>query len=143
MTDKKTEHRKQFSTILADYLLLLRQNRKLSLADIASQTKMSSQAISLYERGKRFPSVEAMSRLASFYNVDEQAALKIRENAIIDTTRILGDDTPIAIKNEYVALTFKDPQITIDGEPLTADELVKATEYIKALRIKQNNTSKK
>lgn len=143
MTAKKADHRKQFSTILADFLLQLRQNRKLSLAEVASETNMTSQAISLYERGKRLPSVKAMSKLASFYDVDEQDALKIREDAIIDTTRILGEDTPNAIKNEYVTLTFREPQFTIDGEPLTAEELEKATDYIKALRLKQNIAFKK
>ncbi|MGE7092585.1 helix-turn-helix domain-containing protein [Lysinibacillus sp. NPDC048646] len=140
MNPKKVDIRKQFSTILADYLLQLRQNRKLSLADVASQTAMTPQAIGLYEKGKRIPSVNAMAKLAFFYNVDEEDALKVREDAIIDTTKILGDDTPSAIKNEYVVLSLREPQITIDGEPLTAEELEKATEFIKAMRIKQNKT---
>jgi len=141
MNAKNSSTRKQFSTILADYLSNLRHNKKLSLADVASQTDMTPQVIGLYEKGKRIPSVDAMSKLAKFYNVDNESALKVREDAIIDTTQILGEDTPPAIKNEYAMLSLRNQQITIDGKPLTSEELEKATEFIKALRQKQNQFS--
>lgn len=141
MNVKKPDNRKQFSTILADYLYQLRHNQKLALADVAAEIDMTPQVIGLYEKGKRIPSVDAMTKLALFYNVDEETALKVREDAIIDTTQMLGDDTPQAIKNEYVNLSLRNQQITVDGEPLTAEELEKATEFIKALRRKQNNFS--
>lgn len=140
MNPKKTDNRKQFSTILADYLYQLRHNQKLALADVAAEIDMTPQVIGLYEKGKRIPSVDAMSKLALFYKVDKESALKVRENAIIDTTQLLGENTPQAIKNEYVNLSLRNQQITIDGEPLTAEELEKATEFIKALRQKQNKT---
>lgn len=138
MNAKNSSTRKQFSTILADYLSNLRHNKKLSLADVASQTDMTPQVIGLYEKGKRIPSVDAVTKLALFYNVDLENAIKVREDAILDTTQILGDDTPTAIKNEYVNISLRNQQITIDGKPLTPEELEKATEFIKALRQKQN-----
>lgn len=141
MNSKKPDNRKQFSTILADYLYQLRHNQKLTLAEVAAEINMTPQVIGLYEKGKRIPSVDAMTKLALFYNVDEETALKVREDAIIDTTQMLGEDTPQAIKNEYVNLSLRNQQITVDGEPLTAEELEKATEFIKALRQKQNNFS--
>ena len=140
MNSKKTDPRKQFSMVLADYLSRLRQNRKLSLAYVASQTDMTSQAIGLYEKGKRIPSVDAVSKLARFYGVKTQDVLKVRENTILDTVKILGDDAPPAIKNEYVMLSLSSSQMAINGEPVTAEELEKATEFIKALRLKQNKT---
>ncbi|WP_312506891.1 helix-turn-helix transcriptional regulator [Lysinibacillus sp.] len=141
MNSKKPDIRKQFSTILADYLYQLRHNQKLALADVAAETDMSPQVIGLYEKGKRIPSVDAMSKLAKFYNVDKENALQVREDAIIETTQMLGEDTPPAIKNEYVMLSLRNQQITIDGKPLTSEELEKATEFIKALRQKQNKFS--
>ncbi len=140
MNAKKSDIRKQFSTILADYLFDLRHTKKLPLADVAAQTDMTPQVIGLYEKGKRIPSVDAVIKLALFYNVNQDEILKVRENAIVDTTQKLGEETPTAIKNEFVILSLKNQSITIDGEPLTSEELEKATEFIKALRQKQNKS---
>lgn len=47
----------------------IRQEKKLSLFDLAKKLNISQQAISLYEKGDREPKLETWQKLADYFNV--------------------------------------------------------------------------
>lgn len=50
----------------------LRKRKKLSQAQLAKETGLTRQAISLYEIGKREPKLETWRKLANFFDVTPQ-----------------------------------------------------------------------
>lgn len=47
----------------------LREQKHLTLQELADKTGLSNQAISFYERGKRKPKIESWQKLADFFGV--------------------------------------------------------------------------
>ena len=55
--------------ILAENLKYHRENANVSQAELARRTKLSQQAISLWEHGERVPNIYACITLADFYGI--------------------------------------------------------------------------
>lgn len=59
----------------------LRKNKKLSQAQLAKETGLTRQAVSLYEIGKREPKLETWIKLADFFDVSVSYLQGISENS--------------------------------------------------------------
>ena len=57
-------------TKLSDMLVYLRKRSGLSQMQLADELGMTRSAISMYETGKREPTLEGLEAFADFYNVD-------------------------------------------------------------------------
>jgi transcriptional regulator with XRE-family HTH domain len=149
------EKRKTMSPILGTYLKQLRSSKDLKLAEVSERADLSPQVISLYERALRIPSVEALSKLARVYGVEDKELIQIREHAVLDTVNLLGDDAPPSMQNErnmiaharnsspsdqqenieYDLDNSDSHQWVVDGTPLSEEELKDAQDYIRSIRI--------
>lgn len=140
MENRKNSTRKQLSTILAEELKRLRKSRGWTLTQLAIQADefVTPQALGLYEKGMRMPSIEVVSKLAEVYNIDKDDLIECRANAILETCTLLGDDAPPAIRNERNMLVHGQqsggPFIKIEGSEKDIIKLVAiATKLIKEL----------
>ncbi|MGE7946520.1 helix-turn-helix domain-containing protein [Lysinibacillus sp. NPDC093688] len=149
------EKRKTMSTILGTRLKQLRSSKDLKLAEVSNRAGLTPQVISLYERALRIPSVEALSKLARVYEIEDKELIQIRELTVVDTVRLLGDEAPPSMKNErnmimhardtsasdqqgnneYNLDDSDSHQWVVDGTPLSDEELKDAQDYIRSIRI--------
>lgn len=100
------EKRKQFSTIIGNYLKDFRLTKGLTLMDIGEVIGCSAQAILNYENGKRIPTTDILSIYANTFNEDYNRLIKLRISTIIDTYEMLLEETPPYIKSEYDTIMF-------------------------------------
>ena len=64
-------------------IIKLRKDNNLSQQDLADQVYVSRQAISKYERGECFPSVEVIEIIKELYNLDLEVYMNYDENKVI------------------------------------------------------------
>ncbi|MFE3573902.1 helix-turn-helix domain-containing protein [Lysinibacillus sp. NPDC059133] len=163
-TDIVKEVRKQMSPILGMHLKHLRLKHKLTLAEVANRSKLTSQVISYYERALRIPTVESLEKLAAVYDENINHLISLREATVLETVTILGDEAPASLrternmiahardKNDYSTKEYelvtdirevpsnifvdksKDSIDLGDGEFATQDEIEEAKAFILALR---------
>lgn len=94
------DKRKNLSPILGNELKRLRKNKDYTQLEVAANIGVSQVAIGHYEKGQRMPSTEVVKALAQFFKVSSEELLELRKMAIFETVMLLGDDAPLAIKNE-------------------------------------------
>lgn len=152
------------SSIIGDYLRYLRNNKKLTLSEVANRSNFSAQAISLCERAKRMPSPNMLLTLSKIYDCSEDELLNLRTETIIVSVEKYGSDAPISVLNEYEVimnarenqyqLSVTDPSfvrasrgsgyvaekktpreyLDLGSEPASEEELQLAKAYLLALR---------
>lgn len=98
MANKET--RKTISPILGNKLNEIRKDKDLSQSKLAESVGAHPSIIGLYERAKRLPSTEMVRKLANALNYDENELLSLREDTIMETVMLLGDEAPKAMQNE-------------------------------------------
>ena len=77
--------------IIAKTLINLRELNFLTQTDIAKQLHLSSSTISHYEKGLTVPPTEVVYRLAEFYNVTTDYAIKLTNKMTIgDAVEIMA-----------------------------------------------------
>ena len=79
----------------------IRQEKKLSLFDLAKKLNISQQAISLYEKGDREPKLETWQKLADFFNVPVDYLLGISK----DRSTLTIDDLNPEEQEAYERIT--------------------------------------
>lgn len=141
------------SNIIGRYLKSYRKARKLTMEEVSNRTGYSAQAISLCERAKRMPSPDLLLKLATVYQISEKELFKLREDTIIDTVQIYGEDSPLNIRNEYETIMNsgdnkkksngvnqqKEYLSLGDGKFATEEELILAKAFILTVRSMRNN----
>ena len=60
---------KQQTKKIGDHLKEIREQLGISQMELSFQTKISQQAISLWERNERIPNIQACIALADYYNI--------------------------------------------------------------------------
>lgn len=91
----------------AEKLLALRKSGKISQKDLAEKIGVSQASIGYWEKGKRTPSVDAVQKIAEYFNVNT-SYLTEQEN----TSQTYADVIELLVNTEN-ALKFKlDPQHT-------------------------------
>ncbi|MGE7092584.1 helix-turn-helix transcriptional regulator [Lysinibacillus sp. NPDC048646] len=140
---------------LGSFLKTMRNKIDLTQAQLAEKLGVSQQTINSWENNKKFPSVKLIPEYAKILGVDEDLFFKIRNDAVISKESpdvqsahhypeelkdyqpdmiYYKDDMPISIESKNILSS-------IDGEPLSVEEIEKAAEYIRALRIMKNQNS--
>ncbi|MNN41570.1 HTH-type transcriptional regulator Xre [compost metagenome] len=110
----------------------LREKRKLTQEELASQLQISRASLSHYEKNRRKPDFDTLRNIADFFQVS------------VDYLLGREDDLVPAAKEEILELTEKlelaDDQIldrfafTIDGKELTPEEAKRFIAFIRAER---------
>lgn len=121
-----TENRKIMSGELGEFLKKLRLQKHYTLVDVGNLVNLSPQAVGLFEKAKRMPSVQATKAFAKAFSVDENELLTLREIAVINTNKLHGEDTPAALKNEFSAIASKYKILGSDVTELSNEDLFKA-----------------
>ncbi|WP_342535689.1 helix-turn-helix transcriptional regulator [Lysinibacillus sp. FSL K6-1151] len=140
------------------FLKTMRSKIDLTQAQLAEKLGVSQQTINSWENNKKFPSVKLIPDYAKILGVDEDVFFKIRNDAVIakdspddvsthhypEEKRDYQPDFVFHKDGKPVIVEVKNSLSSIDGAPLTEEELEKAKEYIRALRIMKNqNTDNK
>lgn len=145
-------------TSLGSFLKSRRLKKGLSQIDLAEKMGISQQSITYYESDQRIPSEKVTKVYAENLGLESNMLLQLRTRAVLEK-EIKEEVRPDAIvhtadgvsvlefKIKEPSPEYKMPKNTlssIDGAPLTEEELEKAKEYIRALRIMKNqNTDNK
>lgn len=113
----------EFESML-ERLYKLRKERKWSLQDTADQLGIAKSTYAGYESGYREPSLQALSQIADLFGTTVDFILgRTEENrASIEITNLK---------------TSPNYRILIDGEPLSADEIMDFISFVRIKRILQ------
>ena len=127
-------------------LKILRKSNNLTQKEFAEKLNITKQAVSLYELGKREPSLKFVIDIANFFNcsLDELLSIEYPENLskLNDINKLLEfninafsiDDLNLQLENKKLQLeSFK---IEI---PKKIDEINSLIEFLKTLSIKEKN----
>ncbi|WP_312506892.1 helix-turn-helix domain-containing protein [Lysinibacillus sp.] len=144
-------------TSLGSFLKSRRLKKGLSQIDLAEKMGISQQSITYYESDQRIPSEKVTKVYAENLGLESNMLLQLRTRAVLEKEIKEDEMRPDAIVHTadgVSVLEFKiketNPEYktpnnslsSIDGAPLTEEELEKAKEYIRALRImKSQNTN--
>lgn len=115
----------EFESML-EHLSELRKKRQWSLQDTADQLGIAKSTYAGYESGYREPSLQSLSQMADLFETTVDFILgRSAENKNLEITNLL-----------------KSPNhsISIDGEPLSADEII---DFVAFVRMKRNLQEKK
>ncbi len=151
---------------LGEFLKSKRLKKGLNQSELAEKMGVSQQSITYYESNKRIPSEKVIINYASVLGINPDQLHQLRTQAVLEkaasdaleeSTNHLDLDTAhknavesfkYNISQQYGSIDISDNEfksvLSLDGAPLTEEELEKATEYIRVLRIMKNqNTDNK
>lgn len=103
-------------------LPILRKKRKWSLQDTADQLGIAKSTYAGYESGYREPSLRALSQIADLFDTTVDFILG----------RTKEDQDPIKTTN---LIKIPDHGLSIDEEPLSADEIIDFVAFVRMKRI--------
>ncbi len=86
---------------VAEEIIKLRKENHLSQQDLADEVFVSRQAISKYERGECYPSIEVIKKIQELYNIDLSPSLNYDENKIIIADNQLKINNLIKINKKF------------------------------------------
>lgn len=112
---------------MLEHLSELRKKRQWSLQDTADQLGIAKSTYAGYESGYREPSLQSLSQMADLFETTVDFILG----------RSAENKNPLEITN---LLKSPNHSISIDGEPLSADEII---EFVAFVRMKRNLQEKK
>jgi transcriptional regulator with XRE-family HTH domain len=107
---------------MLEQLAELRKKRKWSLQDTADQLGIAKSTYAGYESGYREPSLQSLSQIADLFEttVDFLLGRTNEEQDQIEITKLLKDPNP---------------RLLIDGNPLSADEMVDFVAFVRMKRM--------
>lgn len=120
----------EFESML-EHLTELRKKRKWSLQDTADQLGIAKSTYAGYESGYREPSLQSLAQIADLFETS--------------VDYLLGRTNEVQDSLELTNLVKKDThKLSIDGEPLSSDEIVDFVAFMKMKRElkKQSNIKK-
>ena len=148
---------------IGEFLKSKRLKKDLNQSELAEKMGVSQQSITYYESNKRIPSEKVITKYASVLGINPdqlhhlrtQAVLeKASDEALQDSIKHLDFDNLYQyringlkhdISQNYGSIDLGDDNFTsilsLDGEAISTEEMEKATEYIRALRIMKNQNS--
>ncbi|WP_066367278.1 helix-turn-helix domain-containing protein [Neobacillus fumarioli] len=107
---------------MLERLYELRKKRKWSLQETADQLGIAKSTYAGYESGYREPSLQSLSQIADLFEttVDYLLGRTDAEHDVIEITALIKNDSN---------------RLSLDGEPLSQDELIDITAFIRAKRM--------
>ena len=115
---------------IKEKLIRLRESKGLTQKELARELNLTQQAYSAYERGSSSPSLDIISSLADFYDVNTDYLL--RDDDILKDNNILYSSLSEAIKE-----VLKD-----EGDRLRLEEFARYLLYRRKSREKKINKNK-
>jgi transcriptional regulator with XRE-family HTH domain len=114
---------------MLEQLAELRKKRKWSLQETADQLGIAKSTYAGYESGYREPSLQSLSQIADLFEttVDFILGRTQEEDNQIEITKLLKDPNPILL---------------MDGKPLSEDEIVDFTTFVRMKRMLRAKESK-
>lgn len=102
----------------------LRKKRKWSLQDTADQLGIAKSTYAGYESGYREPSLQSLSKIADLFDTSVDYILgrtedSQQEKSVIEITELLNNS---------------DRQLSLDEEPLSADEIMDFIAFVRSKR---------
>lgn len=109
---------------MLEHLSELRKKRKWSLQETADQLGIAKSTYAGYETGYREPSLQSLLQMADLFEttVDYILGRTEEEQAAAELTELL---------------TRPEPMISVDGEPLSADEMIEFVAFVRMKRMLQ------
>ncbi|WP_410770311.1 helix-turn-helix domain-containing protein [Fontibacillus sp. BL9] len=106
---------------MLEHLSELRKNRKWSLQETADQLGIAKSTYAGYETGYREPSLQSLLQMADLFEttVDYILGRSDEERYVAELTELISRP---------------DPGISIDGEPLLADEMIEFVAFVRMKR---------
>ena len=107
------------SSKLSERIRYLRLKNNLTAKDLSIILGTSESAISLYENGKRKPSIELILKMADYFSVSTDFILGATEN-IADSEKVIDIDFSDVLENLIVYINNQNT-IRFDGQKLDND----------------------
>ena len=107
------------SSKISERIRYLRLKNNLTAKDLSIILGTSESAISLYENGKRKPSIELILKMADYFNVSTDFILGATEN-MADSEKIIDIDFSDVLENLIVYINNQNT-IRFDGQKLDND----------------------
>ena len=108
---------------LGERMRILRKERRLSQANVASKIGVSASAVGMYEQNRRTPDNETLLKLCEVFGVTADS--------------ILGNDESTSyvseVLDEFTRKLAEQDALMFDGQPLSADEKRQILEAINAV----------
>lgn len=119
----------------------LRTERKLSMRELAEQLGITHAHISKLESEKSSPSVDLLQTIADYFSVDISYFF-IKQS---DLDGFTDNERDLLMEKDLSLESIKEKyNLKIDGRTATDEEIEKVIEYVRALRIiNQNKTPKR
>ncbi|HCX60936.1 MULTISPECIES: helix-turn-helix domain-containing protein [Sedimentibacter] len=105
------------SSKISERIRYLRLKNNLTAKDLSLILGTSESAISLYENGKRKPSIELILKMADYFNVSTDFILGADKNTITDSEKIIDIDFSEVLESLIVYMNNQNT-IRFDGQPL-------------------------
>lgn len=112
------------------HLSELRKKRKWSLQDTADQLGMAKSTYAGYESGYREPSLQSLIQMADLFETTVDFIIGRTEE----------DQDTIEIRD---LLNSPDHRLSIDGEPLSSDELIDFVAFVRMKRLMKTKENEK
>jgi transcriptional regulator with XRE-family HTH domain len=119
----------EFESMLG-HLSELRKKRKWSLQDTADQLGMAKSTYAGYESGYREPSLQSLMQMADLFETTVDFIIGRTEE----------DQDTIEIRD---LLNSPDHRLSIDGEPLSSDELIDFVAFVRMRRLMKTKENEK
>lgn len=100
------EKRKDFDKTLGNSLKELREKSDYNQSDIAEKLNVTQANVSLYEKGTRLPSMNVLYKYSTLFNCDFNKLIESRIETIKKTAKLLREDTPLHIQDEYTLISY-------------------------------------
>ncbi|WP_313341416.1 helix-turn-helix transcriptional regulator [Sedimentibacter sp.] len=102
---------------ISERIRYLRLKNNLTAKDLSVILGTSESAISLYENGKRKPSIELILKMADYFNVSTDFILGVDKNTITGSEKIIDIDFSEVLENLIVYMNNQNI-IRFDGQQL-------------------------
>jgi transcriptional regulator with XRE-family HTH domain len=114
---------------MLEHLSELRKKRKWSLQETADQLGMAKSTYAGYESGYREPSLQSLSQIADLFDttVDYLIGRTEEDQNFVDITKLVKSP---------------DHKLSIDGEPLTAEEIIDFITFVRTKRMLRTEINK-
>lgn len=105
------------NSTIGERIRYLRLNNNLTAKDLSVILDISESAISLYENGKRKPTIELIMKMADYFNVSTDFILGVSPSNLSNREKVIDVDFSEVLENIIIHLNNQNP-IKFDGQQL-------------------------
>lgn len=105
------------NSTIGERIRYLRLNNNLTAKDLSVILDISESAISLYENGKRKPTIELIMKMADYFNVSTDFILGVSNGNLSNREKVIDVDFSEVLENIIIHLNNQNT-IKFDGQQL-------------------------